>query len=162
VNATIQRHLEARRLEERAADNVEVLGFWGKALEAYTDARNSSSSLDNRFLRAYDAGRIAAVALVRAAGYRVRGGEGHHYVTFDVARTLAEDPELRRALEEMNGLRTLRHDVEYEYEDDVGAEAVGTALRVAERVINLGAKHLRVARPALEKRIRMVRSPEEG
>jgi hypothetical protein len=161
VNTTIQSHLAARRLEERAADDAEVLGFWRKALQAYGDARNASASLENRFLRAYDAGRIAALAIVRAAGYRAKGSESHHFVTFDVARSLVGDVGLASALNEMNGLRTLRHTVEYEPEDDVHADAVDAAVHVAEKVIDLGAKHLREARPSLGKRIRMVKPRQQ-
>lgn len=156
MNSTVQQHLEARRLEERPAADDEVLGFWRKALQAYGDARNASASLENRFLRAYDAGRIAALSIVRAAGYRAKGSESHHFVTFDVARSLVEDAGLASALNEMNGLRTLRHAVEYEPEDEMDVEPVAAAVRVAEKVINLGAKHLRGVRPSLGRRIRMV------
>src|SRR5687767_11050597 len=93
-NTTVRRHLEGGTLEERGAADDVVAAFWGKAIVAYNDARVASSSLDNRLLRAYDAGRIAALAIVRAAGYRTKGGEGHHYVTFDVARSLVEDADL--------------------------------------------------------------------
>jgi hypothetical protein len=155
VNTTVQNHLASRRLEERPAQDDEVLGFWRKALQAYGDARNASSSLESRFLRAYDAGRIAALAIVRAAGYRTRGAESHHYVTLDVARSLVSDPELAAALNELNVIRNLRHAVEYEYEDDLDANAVASAVRAAEKVISLGAKHLWVTRPTLGKRIKM-------
>lgn len=141
--------MEARRLEARPADDAEVIGFWRKAATALEDDRNASSSLDNRFLRAYDAGRIAALAIVRSAGYRTRGGESHHYVTFDVARSLVADAALRKALDEMNGIRTLRHAVEYESGDEMDEGTVATAVRVAERVAALGAAHLEAERPGL-------------
>ena len=78
-NHTVARHLDSGSLEERAASDTEVTSFWAKALLAYGDARNASSSPDNRLLRAYDAGRIAATAIIRAGGLRVKGGEGHHF-----------------------------------------------------------------------------------
>jgi hypothetical protein len=110
-NTTIRRHLESGSLESRTVADEEVAAFWQKAVVAYDDARLAGSSLEARFLRAYDAGRIAAFAIVRSAGYRTRGGDGHHYVTFDVARSLVDDPDLRRALDEMSAIRSLRHDV---------------------------------------------------
>jgi hypothetical protein len=119
VNSTIQHHLEGRRLEAWPADDAEVAGFWNKALIARTDAMNASSSTDNRLLRAYDAARLAALAVVRAAGFRTRGSDSHHFVTFDVARSLVADAELRRALDAMNALRKVRHEVEYEAEGTV-------------------------------------------
>lgn len=67
-----------------------------------------------------------------------------------------EDADLRSALDEMNGIRTLRHDVEYEPEDDVDAETVAITVAVATRIINGGAHHLRAARPAISARIKKV------
>ncbi len=149
MNHTIENHLGARRIETRAAADDEVLGFWSKAITAYGDATNPSSSLENRLLRAYDAARIAAYALVRDAGYRTRGSDSHHYVTFDVARSVVSDSELRGALDDMNGFRKVRHAVEYEAEDDADEQNVGVACHLAERVISLGAQHLRAQRPNL-------------
>ena len=150
MNHTIEKHIEARRLEPRPARDQEVLGFWTKAVTALGDAMNPGSSLDNRLIRAYDAGRIAAFGLVRDAGYRTRGGEGHHYVTFDVARSVVTDPDLRRVLAEMDGLRKVRHSVEYEAHDDVDEPTVKEACRLAKQIIELGTKHLRERRPALD------------
>lgn len=156
MNATIQNHLEARRLESRPAADAEVLGFWEKALVAYQDAGNTSSSLDNRLIRAYDSARIAALSIVRCAGYRTRGGDGHHYVTFDVARSVVIHPDLRRALDDMNALRKERHAVEYEAENTVSEDILASAVRHARVVISLGAAHLRAERPAIEARIRSI------
>jgi hypothetical protein len=152
----VRRHLEGGAIEERGAGDETIVAFWRKALVAYNDARLASSSLENRLLRAYDSGRIAALAIVRSAGYRTKGGDGHHYVTFDVARSLVEDTDLRRALDEMNGIRALRHDVEYEPEDDVDAETVAKALSAAVRIINGGAQYLKTARPAAGSQIKTV------
>lgn len=127
MNHTIDNHLAGRRIELRPAKDSEVLGFWAKATTAYGDAMNASSSLENRLLRAYDAARIAALALVRDAGYRTRGSESHHYVTFDIARSLVTDSELRSALADMDGLREVRHAVEFEAEDDVDEATVKNA-----------------------------------
>lgn len=145
-NHTVARHLESGNLEARAASDNEVASFWAKAHVAHRDARNASSSLENRMLRAYDAGRIAAAAIVRSGGYRARGGEGHHFVTFDVARSLVNDPGLRTALDEMSALWAQRHALEYEPEGEVDAATVDHAFNVATRIINAGASHLREAR----------------
>jgi hypothetical protein len=75
-NTTVRRHLESGTLEARPSDDDEVAAFWRKALVAYDDSRLASSSLESRLLRAYDAGRIAAFAIVRSAGYRTRAGKG--------------------------------------------------------------------------------------
>ncbi|HEU0054316.1 MAG TPA: hypothetical protein VFQ39_14110 [Longimicrobium sp.] len=75
-------------------------------------------------------------------------------MTFDVARSLVTGPELRTALDEMNGVRTLRHDVEYEPEHEVDEGIVATTLDVAGRILRLGAAHLNASRPSLGARLR--------
>lgn len=122
------------------------------------DARNASSSPDNRLLRAYDAGRIAATSIIRAGGYRVKGGEGHHFVTFDVARSLVAAAELRTAIDEMSALRTQRHALEYEPEDEVDMATVEHAIRVAATLLNAGADHLRGSRPDVRARFGKVKA----
>jgi hypothetical protein len=149
VNTTIQHHLVGKRLEAWPADDEEVLGFWKKALTALGDAGNASTSPEGRLLRAYDAARLSALAMMRAGGYRTRGAESHHFVTFEIARSLTTAPELRRVLDAMNSLRKVRHEVEYEAGDDVDADTVEEARRLAEQVITLGAQHLRNSRPGL-------------
>ncbi len=161
ANPTIARHVESGRAEARPADDDEVAAFWGKAVIAYADARLASASLDARLVRAYDAGRIAATAIVRAGGYRPRGGEGHHFVTFDLAGALATDPALRSALDAMNGLRTHRHALEYEPEDDVDGAVVEEAVRAATLIINAGADHLHALRPGARARFKKVRPPRD-
>lgn len=153
MNHTIQNHLDGRRIEQRPALDEEVQGFWSKALTAYADAMNPSSSVENRLLRAYDAARIVALAIVREAGYRMRGAESHHYVTFDVARSVVAEPDLRRALARMDGLRKVRHAVEYEAEDEVDEPLMEDACRIAEQVLRLGADYIQAARPAIAKDI---------
>jgi hypothetical protein len=81
MNATIQDHIESRRLEARPADDAEVLGFWEKALIAYKDAGNANSSLDNRLIRAYDSARIAALDGSERRVLHARR-DSHHHVTF--------------------------------------------------------------------------------
>lgn len=158
---TILRHVEGGKAERRPADDDEVVGFWNKAIVAYGDARLAGASLDARLVRAYDADRIAATAIVRAGGYRVRGGEGHHYVTFDLARALVADAELRGAFHTMNGFRTHRHALEYEPEDEVDGAVVNDVVGTAAIIINTGADHLRGLRPAARARFGKVRPPRE-
>jgi hypothetical protein len=148
MNSTVRNHLDARRLENIPAPDSEIIGFWEKALVACRDAHNASASPDNRLLRAYDAARLAASAILREAGLRSRGREGHHYVTFDTARSLVSDPALRNALDEMNSMRDVRHAVEYEADDSLDQATVDEAISSAGQVLRLGAEYLRSARPA--------------
>jgi hypothetical protein len=155
MNRVIEGLLRDRRLEEREADDDEIVGFWKKAELAYHDARNASNSLEGRFDRAYTAARTIAVAVVRAAGYRIRG-ESHHFVSFHAARSLADDADLQKSFAEAEGLRGLRHEVDYGYESTLEVSDVEAAVKLVERMFDRGARHLRARRPALKKRIRIV------
>lgn len=77
-------------------------------------------------------------------------------MTFDVARSVASG-DLAQSLLAADELRSLRHNVQYEPEDEADADAVATAIDTAKQVINLGAKHLRAERPDLGKRLHMVK-----
>lgn len=62
---------------------------------------------------------------------------------------MAATAELRRALDAMNSLRKVRHEVEYEAEGEVDENTLARALETSEQVIVLGAQHLRSERPQL-------------
>lgn len=153
MNSTVENHLSAHRLEQSPADDEEVLSLWEKAAAAFLDALNLSVRYQTRFLLACDAGRMTASALVRSAGYRPKGREGHHFVALDVARSLAGMTDLRDGFWEINGLRRQRHALQYEAYDDVDEAAAERAVRVALRVLTLGAEHLVTTRPSLRGRI---------
>ncbi len=70
---------------------------------------------------------------------------------------LVEDDLLEQALAELEEIRGHRHAAEYGWGETVDLEDVDSAIDVAERIINLSAKHLREARPQLKARIKMVR-----
>ncbi len=153
MNSTIENHLAARRLEAKPAGDEEVVALWEKAAAAYLDAINLSVRYQTRFLLAYDAGRMAASALVRSAGYRPKGREGHHFVALEVARSLATVPELRDGFRQVDELRKQRHALQYEAYDDVDEAAAERAIQLATRVLALGAEHLVTTRPSLRARI---------
>lgn len=153
MNKTIQRHLAGRRIEELPSDDDELVGFWTKVLLAYRDTGSADSSPANRLLRAYDSGRLVALTMMREAGYRIKGAEGQHFTTFDIARSLATTADLRQVLDDVNDLRLLRHQVEYEYHDDADEAAAAKAIALARRAIELGAAYLREVRPSLAARI---------
>jgi hypothetical protein len=158
----IDRLVSARQLEERAAGTDEVVGFWLKAIRAYNDARNASTSLDNRYERAYTAARLAATTVVRASGYRPRGGEGHHHTVFYAAQHLVGgEVALADAFVQANAMRQVRHAIEYDFEDELETEDVEKALDLVERVLLSGADYLRSNRPDAKPRIRKIRPRAE-
>jgi hypothetical protein len=104
---------------------------------------------------AYDAGRFAATALVRAHGLRVRA-QNHHEIVLRSAGLLGGD-ELNRALNQFHRVRTLRAELEYGWEDVTLGERLTEALSLADRVLALVAPQLVGVRPALAEHFRIER-----
>ena len=87
-------------------------------------------SPNRRLTSAYDAGRIAALAVVRAADLRVRASN-HHEVTLTAAGFVANG-ELEALLQEFQALRLERIQIEYGWETRTSAAEVERVLpRVA-------------------------------
>jgi hypothetical protein len=61
-------------LETSPGEIADLLRRFESALE---DARVSAQSVDGRYVDAYTAGFLLAKAVVRASGYRVKGGDNH-------------------------------------------------------------------------------------
>lgn len=82
-------------VEEIAADDAEVLGFWRRAVESYEDATVARLSRRGQFKLLYDAARQGVVTLLASHGYRARGATAHHQRTFAAGVALAPEA-LRR------------------------------------------------------------------
>ena len=91
----IQVFIEAGRLARSPAPDDEVAGLRAAALGAFADGSSGSISGRSRVGLLYDAGRLAADALVRAHDLRVRA-TNHHEVSIRTASLLANE-ELARA-----------------------------------------------------------------
>jgi acetyl-CoA acetyltransferase len=101
----IDRLLEARSLEPVPAEDAEVAAIWAAALREWADASASGLSVPGAFTHVYQAGLRAASAMLRAAGYRVRGAVGgHHHITFYTAGALG-DSALEAIADAMQNLR---------------------------------------------------------
>lgn len=100
--------LDATRLREQAASPGSVAAVWQKAVQSAHDAELPGMSIDGSLRAAYDAGHMAALALLAAHGLRPGGGPGHHEMAFAGAAALG-DPALADLVpdsEEVRGLRT--------------------------------------------------------
>jgi len=119
MSQRIDRLLEARSLDEVAADDEEVAAIWAAALREWRDASVPGLSVAGAFLHVYQAAFRAATALVRAYGYRVRGAVGgHHYVTFYAVGALG-DVELERVADILQNIRGGRHAALYGDEEEL-------------------------------------------
>jgi hypothetical protein len=147
----IQNLLDMGKLVHEPAPDNEVAGLWSNALQAFQDAHVPEMSASGRLVRAYDAGRIAAMAILRSRDLRPRASN-HHEITISAAQGLAAD-ELRKALGGLDVLRPLRAEAEYGWQVRTSAGDAERAMKVARQVLEHGARNLREHRPTLENRI---------
>lgn len=147
----IQSLVDAGRLSRELASDDEIAGLWANAVQAFGDALVDGVSANGRLLRAYDAGRIAAAAVVRSRDLRVRAAN-HHELTLAVA-ALVSGHELALAFNEMDGMRRLRTDLEYGWQAGASDADVHRALDVVRRILRRGSAELAVSRPSLAGRV---------
>jgi hypothetical protein len=99
--------LDDRRLKEQEFAQVDVAAVWQKATESAHDAAIKELSVDSAIRLAYDAGHLAALALLAVHGLKPSSGQGHHEMAFHAAAALGGDAleDLVPDSEEIRGLR---------------------------------------------------------
>lgn len=147
----IQNLVDLGKLVREPAPDDEIAGLWANALQAFEDARITGMSASGRLVRAYDAGRIAAMAVLRSRDLRPRASN-HHEITIGAAQMLSAG-ELRAAPGGLDVLRPLRAEAEYGWQAKPSAGEVERAMSVARQVLEYGARNLLDHRPGLENRI---------
>lgn len=126
MNARIGILLDSRDIEELAAEDAEVLGMWGKAARSYRSAGvpGLDGDPDARFTLYYQSALQGATAIVRAAGYRVRG-DHNHQITFATVAALGAG-RLSDAARDLNVIRQGRHAAIYDWEATIGPTRLRT------------------------------------
>jgi hypothetical protein len=116
LNARVRILLDSRDIEELPAEDAEILGMWRKAIRTYRSAGvpGLDDDPDARFTLLYQSALQGATAVVRAAGYRVRG-DHNHQITFATVAALASG-ELSEAARDLNVVRQGRHAAVYDWE----------------------------------------------
>ena len=147
----IQSLIDAGRLERDPAQDAEIAGLWHRALEAMGDAAIAGASVSGRLIRADDAGRLAAFAIVRSSGLRVRASN-HHEIVIGVAGMVG-GATLTEALDDFDRFRKLRNHLEYGWEDRATNADVVQALAAVRRILEEGARGLVAQRPTLAGRV---------
>lgn len=116
--------LDSREIEEFAAADDEILGMWRKATRTVQSAAASELDLDldSRFTLMYQSALQGSTAVVRAAGYRIRG---------NVNLGLGDVSEAAR---ELNIIRQSRHAAVYDWESTTGP---GEIMKLRDATIRL-------------------------
>lgn len=150
----IDRLLQARSLEAVPAEDAEVASIWASALREWGDAAIPGLSVPGAFMHVYQAAFRAATAVVRAAGYRVRGAVGsHHYATFYALGALGDD-ELERIADAIQNVRGGRHTALYGDDEELEPEDLAAAREAVTRLLAAVLRWLVQARPSLAGRLR--------
>jgi len=150
MNERIRRFIENRWLDDQPAADDDIVDLWESALDSYDHARTAPPRY--QFLAGYDAGRIAAQAIVRARNLRVRA-TNHHEMTIQAAAQLSV-PELRTLLHTLDEMRKERSALEYGGVGRVSSERANAVIDLLRRLLPLAAENLREERPGLVTRIR--------
>lgn len=149
----LRKLIELGRLSPEPADDDEIAGLWANTLQAFGDATIEMMSPRGRLVRAYDAGRIAAMALVRSRDLRVRA-TNHHEITLAAARAISGS-ELDAALSDLDAFRARRADAEYGWRSTITAADAERAAEIVRIVLREGARNLREHRATLARRIEL-------
>jgi hypothetical protein len=147
MNPRIQVMLDSRQLEAQPAEDAEIAGMWTKAVRTLRSSGVEGLDPDSAFTLAYQAALQACTAVVRAAGYRVRG-QGHHHHTFAAVAALGLG-ELADAARELNVIRQGRHDAVYDWDAGTEAEDLEAIGAAGSLLFGEAFRWLRAERPRL-------------
>jgi len=143
----IELMLKSRHIEALSASDEEVGKIWEKAVATLKSSRVAALDLDAALSLAYQAALQAATAVVRAAGYRVRGG-AHHQHTFEAVVAL-EVASLSKPARDLTAMRKKRHDAVYEWDARTEEEDVTRMRSAADRLFAEAQRWLSVQRPQI-------------
>lgn len=141
--------LDSRELEELPAQDEEVIGMWRKAARTFRSAATVGldEDPDSQFTLLYQSALQGATAVVRAAGYRVRGEHNHH-ITFAAVAALGLG-DLSEAARDLNIMRQRRHAAVYDWEATAKPEQVAELRDTTLRLLRGADSWLRGQRDSL-------------
>jgi hypothetical protein len=148
MNPRLQVMLDSRQIEQTSAEDDEVLGMWAKAVRSLHSSAVPGLDPDSAFTLAYQGALQASTAIIRAAGYRVRG-DGHHHHTFAAVAAL-DLGELSTAARDLNVIRQRRHVAVYKWESVTRDKDLATLRAAAARLSDHGRRWIRAQRPHLD------------
>ena len=101
--------VHAHKASKREVDDLRAV-----VLRDLEDAEIQELSDDRRFATAYNAALQTAKMAIVCAGYRLAGTQGHHRLTFEVAR-LALGASATQALDFFEACRRKRNVIDYDH-----------------------------------------------
>lgn len=119
--------MHAEALERRDTSAQEIAEIRARLEVARRDARVVEQSADGRYVDAYTAGYLLAKLVVRASGYRVKGGENH----LDTLRAIPwlMGSESQSSVDALEAARRRRNTALYDAAGTVGDDDLEALLR---------------------------------
>lgn len=117
-------------LEPLATSKEEIADLFARFTQALGDADVTAQSIDGRYVDAYTAGFLLAKIVVRASGYRVRGGENH----LDTLRSVVwlVGTQVQPSVDALEAARRRRNATMYDAAGLVDADDVAALIRRVE------------------------------
>lgn len=147
MNERIGILLQSREIEALVAVDEEIVMVWGKAIETYRAASMNGLTGDPALSLVYQAALQAATAVVRTAGYRVRGS-GHHHHTFATVVALGLG-DLSQAARSLDHARQLRHQAVYGWQARTTDEDLAAVRSATDRLFRAAHRWIMEQRPHL-------------
>lgn len=149
MNPRLQIMLDSQEIEALAAPDEEVLGMWSKAVRTARSASvpGLAGDPDSQFTLIFQSAFQGATAVVRAAGFRVRGENNYHLTSATVAALALG--ELSAAARDLNGIRQRRHAAVYDWDSTIGPDHLNALRRTTNALLREAGSWLRQQRPSM-------------
>ncbi len=144
---TLSEMLHHGEIERLPAGKREVSDLVTKANRRLEEASNEDNYEDSRLEMAYMAILFCASAALRASGYRVTRGEGHHVRTLDTLRYTLGLPSEKVNYYQM--LRRARNTALYDELLEVPRTQLAEALEAARELLDITSSWLHETHPEL-------------
>jgi hypothetical protein len=148
MNPRLQIMLDSRQIESIPPAPGEVEGMWAKAVRTLGSASLAGLDPDARFTLLYQAALQAATAVIRGAGFSVRG-DAHHHHTFAAVAAL-DLGDLSDAGRDLNVIRQKRHKAIYDWETALGERDVAQLALATHALFQHADRQLRASHPAIQ------------
>lgn len=111
---SLQKWMDEGRLQPHTTNHREIKNLFDIVDRDIKDALIKELSVDRRFAIAYNAALQLATIVIHSAGYRVKNGQGHHWVTVSSFPDIMKDNEQRQRLDYFNVCRAKRNLTDYD------------------------------------------------
>lgn len=111
------------RLQKHVTTKLEIRDLFNLVSRDVKDAQLTQLSEDRRFATAYNAALQLSTIVLHVAGYRVKGGSGHHWVTISFFPEIMGKSQKDRS-DYFNACRAKRNVTDYDRAGEISSSEV--------------------------------------